>query len=600
MLKAQIQPQSIDPEIVINSDTLFTWKINDWDKLGKSKDSPHFKAGDYTWKLNLRFQENKTSAVSLFLHVISPNTNLEQVQNTLSSEWAACGQFVAVCWNPDDPRAKIVQSCNHRFTNEDSISGFHDFLKPLDFLFPIHPNGSFLFSSKGQTNISVYLRILDDPTGVLWYDMNKYDSRKATGYMELKKRTSSYYFNSLLQSLYLIPIFRESVYCIPTAEDTFSVSYALQQVFTELQNSEKPVDTYQLCKEFGYNIFPPGCDSGIQDTIYELFGNLTGKMEKRVVDCVIPFLFAGMIKRFSRLRTESQGTILDCVFGSIPLNVKGFKNFNESLEYYAQFKARELGNQNMARQSFSQNAKNKQIFSSLPLVLHFELKRDNPSFSGNNFDNIHHPFEFTANIDLSSYLDQGFNPHPDCCHYTLHSVIVHSRDSGISSYHSFVKPTKDGPWYKFDDETITRATTKQVFHENFGGTPIIDISNPASGNNIRQRNSAACLLVYIKKAVVDRGLSSNLFFRSFNDKYTKSKFEAPIVNQEVRRKELYKTIRIASDMRQFRFHDTHGIAFFENGTNMNKLRYNVKALADVFEIKKSPPLAELMDYVQNE
>lgn len=61
-------------------------------------------------------------------------------------------------------------------------------------------------------NITVYLRIVEDETGVLWHNFNNYDSKKETGYVGLKNQGATCYLNSLLQSLYFTNAFRKVLF----------------------------------------------------------------------------------------------------------------------------------------------------------------------------------------------------------------------------------------------------------------------------------------------------------------------------------------------------------------------------------------------------
>ena len=74
-------------------------------------------------------------------------------------------------------------------------------------------------------NVTAYLRIYKDPTGVLWHNFNKfvlspfdpgyadpecsYDSKIETGMVGLKNQGATCYLNSLLQSLYFTNAFRK-------------------------------------------------------------------------------------------------------------------------------------------------------------------------------------------------------------------------------------------------------------------------------------------------------------------------------------------------------------------------------------------------------
>ena len=73
-------------------------------------------------------------------------------------------------------------------------------------------------------NVTTYVRIYKDPTGVLWHNFlklvhcrvteqilmrNSYNSKKETGMVGLKNQGATCYLNSLLQSLYFTNAFRK-------------------------------------------------------------------------------------------------------------------------------------------------------------------------------------------------------------------------------------------------------------------------------------------------------------------------------------------------------------------------------------------------------
>lgn len=60
-----------------------------------------------------------------------------------------------------------------------------------------------------KANMTAYVRIVEDETGVLWHNFTNYDSKKETGFVGLKNQGATCYLNSLLQSLYFTNAFRK-------------------------------------------------------------------------------------------------------------------------------------------------------------------------------------------------------------------------------------------------------------------------------------------------------------------------------------------------------------------------------------------------------
>jgi ubiquitin carboxyl-terminal hydrolase 7 len=72
-----------------------------------------------------------------------------------------------------------------------------------------HSNDLVIAKGGNETNITVYLRVINDKTGILWHNFKDYDSRKNTGYAGLRNQGATCYMNSLLQSLYFTNAFRK-------------------------------------------------------------------------------------------------------------------------------------------------------------------------------------------------------------------------------------------------------------------------------------------------------------------------------------------------------------------------------------------------------
>ncbi|KAL3706299.1 ubiquitin-specific protease ubp15 [Talaromyces marneffei ATCC 18224] len=114
---------------------------------------------------------------------------------------------------------------------------------------------------------------------------------------------------------------------------------------------------------------------------------------------------------------------------------------------------------------------------------------------------------FPMDIDLSPYLSDDADK-SESWEYQLHGVLVHSGDFNAGHYYAFLKPTKDGNFYRFDDDKVIRATDKEVLEENYGGE--YDLSNGSIAMKQQyarglptKRSMNAYMLVYIRKTRLD-------------------------------------------------------------------------------------------------
>jgi ubiquitin carboxyl-terminal hydrolase 7 len=101
-----------------------------------------------------------------------------------SSSWNACAQFALVLSNPEDPtnflvqrrmflRVDITQSFthppdnHHRFVPDERDWGFTKFSGIRALFQPTESRGRPIIEN-GSTIVTVFLRVLKDPTGLLW------------------------------------------------------------------------------------------------------------------------------------------------------------------------------------------------------------------------------------------------------------------------------------------------------------------------------------------------------------------------------------------------------------------------------------------------
>ncbi|CAB4447002.1 unnamed protein product [Rhizophagus irregularis] len=439
-----------------------TWHVTNWRNLEKRITGPEFEAGNWKWRILLfpfGNSNNNQEAVSIYLDFVDPKG--------APAGWHSCVQFALVLWNPEDPTQYIYHHAHHRFTAEESDWGFTRFYDLRKLLTPCE-NRTLALIENDSTNITVFVRVLKDPTGVLWHNFINYDSKKETGYVGLKTQGATGYMNSLLQSLYCTTYFRKAVYQIPTEDDEpiKSVSLALQRVFYQLQTSNTPVGTTELTKSFGWDSIDSSMQHDVQEFNRVLQDNLEGNMKGTKADGAITKLFVGKMKSYIKCVNVDYESSRVEDFYDIQLNVKGCKTLRDSFKDYIQEEILEGYNKYQATGYGLQDAKKGVIFESFPPVLHLQLKRFEYDLQRDAMVKINDRHEFPMEIDLEEFLSEDTdrtNPHK----YLLHGVLVHNGDSHEGHYFALFKPEKDGKWFKFDDDRVTPVIDKEVFEDNY-------------------------------------------------------------------------------------------------------------------------------------
>lgn len=85
---------------------------------------------------------------------------------------------------------------------------------------------------------------------------------------------------------------------------------------------------------------------------------------------------------------------------------------------------------------------------------------------------------------------------------------MHSGDLNAGHYYAFLRPEKDGQFFKFDDDRVTRATRREALDENFGGDYNLGGGHDGVRNQISRqlsikRSMNAYMLVYLRRNKIE-------------------------------------------------------------------------------------------------
>ncbi|KAI9484595.1 cysteine proteinase [Zychaea mexicana] len=483
---------------------VYHWDVTNWRNLSDREQSPVFEAGGHKWNVLLFPRgNNQHEQLSVYLEFADLRDEGHD------PEVYSCAQFLICLSPPSDPTHYVCQASHRRFHRDESDWGFTRFVD-LRRLYQADANtGTGPFVEDDQLRISVIVRGIQDPTGVLWHNFVNYDSKKMTGYVGLKNQGATCYMNSLFQSLYCTNFFRKAVYQIPTENDdpNGSIALSLQRLFYNLQFDSDSVGTLEVTRSFGWNSADAFMQHDVQEFNRVLQDALEVKMKNTPADGAIKKLFEGKMKSFIKCINVNYESSRSEDYYDIQLNVKGCKNLEESFKDYVAEETLEGDNKYMAEGHGLQDAKKGVIFESFPPVLHLQLKRFEYDIQKDAMVKINDRHEFPLEIDLEPYLSDDAD-RSQSHKYALHGVLVHSGDLTGGHYFAFVKPTKDGKWLKFDDDRVVPATSKEVLEENFGGE-LLGGAGMNGRPNMRglKRFTNAYMLVYVRESMRDEILS---------------------------------------------------------------------------------------------
>jgi len=363
----------------------------------------------------------------------------------------------------------------------------------------------------------------------------------------------------------------QAIYSIPTEHDADirkNSAYTLQRLFYQLQHSNTAVATNELTKSFGWETQEIFVQHDVQELMRKLMERMEEKMKGTPHEKSLPDLFSGKTKTYiSCINVPYESSRIE-EFWDIQLNVSGNKDLLESFQDWIQVERLDGDNQYFAGDEYKlQDANKGMIFMSFPDVLHLHLKRFLYDVQRDGMLKINDRHEFPEEFDASPYLDKDADRSEPWI-YQLHGVLVHSGDSYTGHYYAFLKPEKDGWWYKFDDDKVTRATKREVFEENFGGPyklPNGQLRPYGPRKTPLMRPNNAYMLVYFRKSRLDKILCP--VTKDDAPAHLQRKFEEEYAAQEARRREreeqhLYLGVKAITE-ETFRKHGGTDLTNFE-------------------------------------
>ncbi|KAJ3437486.1 ubiquitin carboxyl-terminal hydrolase [Anaeramoeba flamelloides] len=293
-------------------------------------------------------------------------------------------------------------------------------------------------------------------------------------FVGIKNQGVTDYINSVLQQLFIVIDFRESVLNVSfnkgkeELNENELILYELKNIFHIL--SEKQVDcteTVEFCKAFiDYGGNP--INVLIQMDTLEFLNLLFYRLEL-ALSGLVTNSFGGTLSSQVVCREANHLHEIKEPFFSISLEVSGITSIKQSLKQFCESEILESENQYYCDKCGKKvDALKRLIISKMPKHLIFHLNRY--QFDLNTFERIklNSFFEFPIKINLKEFLLQNENQNQnEDQNYTLSGIIVHTGTLNSGHYHSITN-TKT-KWLSFNDRVVSEYNTADLENDFYGG-----------------------------------------------------------------------------------------------------------------------------------
>uniref|UniRef100_A0A8C2BUK6 Ubiquitin carboxyl-terminal hydrolase 47 n=1 Tax=Cyprinus carpio TaxID=7962 RepID=A0A8C2BUK6_CYPCA len=350
------------------------------------------------------------------------------------------------------------------------------------------------------------------------YSYSSILNKSDTGYVGLVNQAMTCYLNSLLQTLFMTPEFRNALYnweFEESEEDPVnSIPYQLQRLFVLLQTSKKrAIETTDVTRSFGWDSSEAWQQHDVRELCRVMFDALEQKWKQTEQADLINQLYQGKLKDYVRcLECGYESWRID-TYLDIPLVIRpfgasqAFGSVEEALQAFIQPETLDGPNQYFCERCKKKcDARKGLRFLHFPYLLTLQLKRFDFDYTTMHRIKLNDRMTFPEELDMSPFIDVEDEKSPQTesctdsgaenegsCHsdqmsndfstddavdegicldntssaeralkpkssltFELFSVMVHSGSAAGGHYYACIKSFSDSQWYSFNDQHVSK------------------------------------------------------------------------------------------------------------------------------------------------
>uniref|UniRef100_H2Y2Y2 Ubiquitin carboxyl-terminal hydrolase 47 n=1 Tax=Ciona intestinalis TaxID=7719 RepID=H2Y2Y2_CIOIN len=235
-------------------------------------------------------------------------------------------------------------------------------------------------------------------------------------FVGLVNQAMTCYLNSLIQTLYMTPEFRNAMYkweCHNQDDTTSSIPYQLQHLFLLLQTSNKEsVETTGLTRSFGWDSSEAWQQHDIQELCRVMFDALENTFQGTDQADLIKRLYEGTMKDYVQCCECHHESARNDTFLDVPITIRPFgattsyKSVIEGLNAFVEPETLDESNQYYCEKCDKKcDAKKGLKFTKFPYLLTLQLKRFDFDYSTMHRIKLNDCMQFPQILNLNSFTE---------------------------------------------------------------------------------------------------------------------------------------------------------------------------------------------------
>ncbi|XP_072321546.1 ubiquitin carboxyl-terminal hydrolase 47 isoform X2 [Eucyclogobius newberryi] len=249
------------------------------------------------------------------------------------------------------------------------------------------------------------------------YSYSSILNKSETGYVGLVNQAMTCYLNSLLQTLFMTPEFRNALYNWEFEESeeepVTSIPYQLQRLFVLLQTSKKrAIETTDVTRSFGWDSSEAWQQHDVQELCRVMFDALEQKWKQTEQADLINQLYQGKLKDYVRCLECGYESWRNDTYLDIPLVIRPFGasqaygSVEEALQAFVQPETLDGPNQYFCERCKKKcDARKGLRFLHFPYLLTLQLKRFDFDYTTMHRIKLNDRMTFPEELDMSPFID---------------------------------------------------------------------------------------------------------------------------------------------------------------------------------------------------